>query len=213
MDNNYLAHIGVKGRSGRYPLGSGKNPYQRTGGSPRGKSKKSGKGFLSMFKKKQSPQELKKREEEKKKQEEETVEAKKKRILDSGSAKDLYENSDLFTSKELNDAYQRMVLKKNIQNMIPEEVDKGKQFVDRTVKLNEKVSSLLGSTAKAINSGTQLYESVQKVKNLFDDKTDKKTNYRDLDVNKASDKELADAVNRATKESLLKKYRTELSGK
>lgn len=206
MDNNYLAHIGVKGRSGRYPLGSGKNPYQRTGGSPRGKSKKGGKGFLGMFKKKQSPQELKKREEEKKKQEEETVEAKKKRILDSGSAKDLYENSDLFTSKELNDAYQRMVLKKNIQNMIPEEVDKGKQFVDKTAKLNEKISSLLGSTSKAINSGTQLYESVQKVKNLFDDKKEKHTNYKDSDPSKLSDDELARAVKRAGQEETLKKY-------
>ena len=34
MDNDYIAHFGIKRRSGRYPWGSGERPYQSEGGSP-----------------------------------------------------------------------------------------------------------------------------------------------------------------------------------
>lgn len=36
--NDELRHYGVKGKSGRYPLGSGERPYQRGGGSGRSKN-------------------------------------------------------------------------------------------------------------------------------------------------------------------------------
>ena len=54
MNDNYLEHIGMPRRSGRYPWGSGKRPFQGDSAAAKsgGKSKSSGKsGKTGLFKK------------------------------------------------------------------------------------------------------------------------------------------------------------------
>lgn len=92
--------------------------------------------------------------------EDETPEQKKERILKSRSAKALYDNADLFTDKELNDAYNRLVLERNIKNLAPAEVSKGQKFVN-------KFTSVGDNTHKVFDTGSKLYNDAAKVYNTF----------------------------------------------
>lgn len=197
MSTEELYHHGVPGMKWGVRKDRGK-----TGGSRRSSAKANAKknakpkGFLSMFKKKKKAPEP-----------EEDIDTKKKRILDSGSAKQLFENSDLFSTQELRSAYDRMVLKKNISNLIPDEVNKGEKFIKKSVKLTDTISSVLNSGSKAIDSGRNMYESLNKVKKLFEGGEDSKiTNYRNIDLSKTSDADLQKALKRATQENSIKKY-------
>lgn len=90
----------------------------------------------------------------------ETVEAKKQRILSSRSAKDLYENADLFSTQELQSAYNRLQLERNIASLAPKEVKKGEQFVSKTIEWGRKVNDLA-------DVSTKMYNNVAKVYNTF----------------------------------------------
>ncbi len=134
----------------------------------------------------------------------ESIDQKKQRILKSRSAKELYDNADLFDTKELQDAYNRLALERNIKSLTPKEISRGETFVNNTIKWTNKVSDL-------INAGTKAYNSVNTVAKLLGDDsidTPAKTKYKNKPVNKMSDKELNDAVTRMAREksynSLLK---------
>lgn len=133
-----MYHWGVKG------MRWGVRRYQRKDGS------------LTAAGKKRQAKEL-----EKQRKEAETVEQKKERILKSRSAKDLYENAHLFDDKELNTAYNRLNLERNIKNLAPEEVSRGKSFIDGTIRTLE-------TTKKLMDAGTSAYISAQRVAKLFD---------------------------------------------
>ena len=81
---------------------------------------------------------------------EETVEQKKQRVLSSRSAKQLYDNADLFTTKELQDAYNRLTLERNIKNLAPKEVSRGKKMVDSYIKGAKTVGEVLSATNKVL---------------------------------------------------------------
>lgn len=82
----------------------------------------------------------------------EQIEAKKKKVLESRSAKTLYENADLFSNEELTAAYNRLSLENNIQNLAPETVSRGERALDNVIKYGGKVSSILGIASKAKKS-------------------------------------------------------------
>lgn len=82
----------------------------------------------------------------------EQIEAKKKKVLESRSAKTLYENADLFSNEELTAAYNRLSLENNIKNLAPETVSRGERALDNVIKYGGKVSSILGITSKAKKS-------------------------------------------------------------
>lgn len=90
----------------------------------------------------------------------EDVEVTKQRILKSRSAKELYVNAHLFNQNELQSAYNRLNLERQIKDLIPNEVNKGKEFAD-------KVSSTTKTVSDLINNTSNLYNNVAKVYNTF----------------------------------------------
>lgn len=92
-----------------------------------------------------------------------TLEQRKEKILKSRSAKELYKNADLFTTQELQNAYNRLTLERNIKSLIPQEITAGQKYITAT----RKVSDITGVTADAIASGTRMYDNVAKVYNAM----------------------------------------------
>lgn len=82
----------------------------------------------------------------------EQIDAKKQKVLDSRSAKNLYENANLFTTEELRTAYNRLTLENDIKNLSPETISRGKRALSNAAEYGEKISSILGSAAKAKKS-------------------------------------------------------------
>lgn len=173
MESNYLTHYGIKGQKWgirRYqnPDGSltsaGRKRYSDSGGI---------RGAVSKVKNavtrrgSSSKAAAKKKQEEKEEKEKETLEQKKDRVLKSRSAKELYENADLFTTQELQSAYNRLSLERNISSLVPKDVDKGKQFVDNAIKTAKTLND-------AIDTGSKLYNNVAKVYNSLTDEGRKK---------------------------------------
>lgn len=173
MESNYLIHYGIKGQKWgirRYqnPDGSltsaGRKRYSDSGGI---------RGAVSKVKNavtrrgSSSKAAAKKKQEEKEEKEKETLEQKKDRVLKSRSAKELYENADLFTTQELQSAYNRLSLERNISSLVPKDVNKGKQFVDNAIKTAKTLND-------AIDTGSKLYNNVAKVYNSLTDEGRKK---------------------------------------
>ena len=173
MESNYLAHYGIKGQKW------GIRRYQNSDGSLTSAGRKrysdSGgiRGAVSKVKNavtrrgSSSKAAAKKKQEEKEEKEKETLEQKKDRVLKSRSAKELYENADLFTTQELQSAYNRLSLERNISSLVPKDVDKGKQFVDNAIKTAKTLND-------AIDTGSKLYNNVAKVYNSLTEEGRKK---------------------------------------
>jgi len=88
------------------------------------------------------------------------IEAKKKEVLASRSAKNLYENANLFTNEELNAAYQRLTLERNISQLTPKEVNKGARFVDNAIAVGRKVNDIADVGMKLYNNAARLHNSL-----------------------------------------------------
>lgn len=95
-----------------------------------------------------------------------SIEDRKAAILKSRSAKKLYENADIFDYKELNDAYNRLNLERNIGNLSSAEVSKGKQFINDIVSYGKTANDVL-------DTGTKAWNHYAKIHNAFADSSDK----------------------------------------
>lgn len=137
-----LYHWGIKG------MKWGVRRYQRKDGSwtPIGRKR---------YKQKEAE-----RERAKQAREEETLEYRKQKILKSRSAAELYKNADLFSTAELQSAYNRLQLERNIANLAPREVSKGEEFVNKSINFGRKVNDVA-------DVSTKLYNNVAKVYNTF----------------------------------------------
>lgn len=109
-----------------------------------------------------------------------SIEERKQKVLNSRSAKELYNNADLFTTQELQQAYNRLVLEKNIKSLSPKEVSKGQQMLNKYVDSAENISKFLNSTNKVLSQVTRF-------KNLVEGKGDKKKNDKKNDKKDNSD--------------------------
>ena len=115
-----------------------------------------------------------------------STEERKKKVLESRSAKELYENADLFTTKELQDAYNRLVLEKNIKNLTPKQVSKGQQMIDKYVNTAETI-------AKVLNSTNKVASQLNRFKNILN------TGKKDTSKETSSDKKDDNSNNAKTK--------------
>lgn len=109
-----------------------------------------------------------------------SLEERKQKVLESRSAKELYNNADLFTTQELQQAYNRLVLEKNIKNLSPKEVSKGQQMLNKYVDTAENISKFINSTNKVLSQVTRF-------KNLVEGKGDKEKNDKKNDKKDNSD--------------------------
>lgn len=128
-----------------------------------------------------------------------SIEERKQKVLDSRSAKELYNNADLFTTQELQQAYNRLVLEKNIKNLSPKEVSKGQKMLDKYVNTAENISKFLNSTNKVLSQ-------VNRFKNLVEGKGDaKKNNKKDnSDSTKSSNEKSKTSDENSNKKSTKK---------
>lgn len=79
------------------------------------------------------------------------------------NAKELYKYKDLFDDNELSAAYRRLLMEKQVKDLIPKQVNKGEQIIDSTIKWGKKASDL-------INTASNLYTSIDKVQKLLESK-------------------------------------------
>lgn len=99
----------------------------------------------------------------KKAEPEKTVESdadKKARLLKNPTAKEIMANKHLFSDNEINALYLRLNNERNINNLIPAQVDKGQQFVDKFTKTTTNISSVIEGGSKAWNSIAKLSNSL-----------------------------------------------------
>lgn len=89
-----------------------------------------------------------------------SVKEQKEEILKSRSAKQLFENAHLFDDKELQTAYNRLTLERNIKSLAPAEVSKGEALVNKAIKIGNK-------TSETLESGTKLYNNLARIMNAF----------------------------------------------
>lgn len=128
-----------------------------------------------------------------------SIEERKQKVLDSRSAKELYNNADLFTTQELQQAYNRLVLEKNIKNLSPKEVSKGQKMLDKYVNTAENISKFLNSTNKVLSQ-------VNRFKNLVEGKGDaKKNNKKDNSDSTKSSNENSKTSNESSNKKSEKK--------
>lgn len=148
METNTLIHEGKPRRSGRYPWGSGKRPFQSLGGGS--------KGIIS--RKSSNANANSEADAAAKKEAERT--ARKERVAKSRSAKEVYDNADLFSDQELQRLYNRLQLERNIKNLAPQEKSRGEQYVDNLVKFGKKTSEVISTGSKLYNDVARVYNSL-----------------------------------------------------
>ncbi len=153
METNYLIHYGIKRRSGRFPWGSGKRPFQSGGGAI-------GKAVRFVRAKKTE----KKRNENLKKAREKAAEnrklaADKDRVLKSGSATEVLRYKGKLTNQELSEVVRRLEFEEKIRNLSKKEIKTGIQKVDEYMKTLEKVTNCTKTGANAWNQFVDVYNA------------------------------------------------------
>lgn len=205
MTSDELYHHGTKGQKW------GRRLYQNKDGSltALGRMRYSSKQKQAQ-KKRQATIDAKKAAAKTEAEKEAEVAKKKEKILKSRSAKELYDNADLFTYQELNDAYNKMVLENRIKDLEPKTVSKGQQFVNAlgTAAAGAKNVSNLANEASNI---------MKTVKKMFgdDEGGSKKFNIESVyeNLNSLSDDDIARISKRVEgSEKIRKAYEAQMNG-
>ena len=164
MYDDYICHHGIKGMK----WGIRRTPEQL--GHAVSKAKKKVKGAVEKI----SPKKKKPAvaaSEKKTDANEVDAETRKKQILESRSAKQLYDNANLFTTQELQSAYNRLTLERNIKNLELKTVSKGQRYLDKYVKTANNLGAFLQSTNKVLSQTN----AMMKILNSLSGNSGKKT--------------------------------------
>lgn len=161
-NTNELFHIGVKGRSGRYPYGSGERPYQdrekARGIRGRIQTKRAEKKYKEMMKKRETLLEEARLAEERQR----ALVADKDRVLRSGSAKELLRYKGQLTNREYEDAFKRLEYEQKLMAMTPSEYATNMKKIDNLMKQVRLVQQWA-------DIGTDLYNSMARIYNTTDE--------------------------------------------
>lgn len=151
-DENDILHYGIKGKSGRYPLGSGDRPYQRMGG-------KKSSGFFTRMKKSKTKGSKEEKEpldpEEAKRKHEED----KQRAIKTGTATELMRFKGELTNQEYKEAIDRLNYEKNLKSLSQNEMDKAIDNFDRTMKKVKTVTDWVKIGTESYNTLARLYNA------------------------------------------------------
>lgn len=150
MESNHIQHHGIKGMKWYV------RRFQNADGSLTAAGKK--RRRFGFFKKGNGKADTS--DKSKEDNSEEAIKAKKDKVLKSRSAKELYENAHLFSDAELNQAYNRLTLERNIKNLIPEKENKGKKFADESIDWTKKLGDLSTNSINLYNNVAKVYNSV-----------------------------------------------------
>ena len=88
-----------------------------------------------------------------------SVEEQKEQILKSRSAMELYKHADLFSTNELDSAYRRLVLERNISSLIPKEISRGEKFLDSFNKWSRKMNDVASNSINGWNNFAKIYNT------------------------------------------------------
>lgn len=172
--NNELRHYNIKGSKWGQRRFQNKDGSLTPAGRIRygvGKDKKNGVSALDKLKIKRKAAANKKDQPVKKptaqktpaqikKEQEAAREAKRKAVLASRSAKEIYNNAHLFTNEELIAAKERLILERDIANLEPKTISKGEARAQKIKKAGETVNGLMDTGIKLWNNTARLYNSL-----------------------------------------------------
>lgn len=143
--DDYLMHVGrgkldgAKVGSGRYPLGSGKRPYQ---GYPEKRLKKEARRAARNARKlkKNAPQPVEKLTDEE-----------KQRVIEKGDIKSAFKHVDQFSNKDIDDVITRYRKQRDLGALTREGVKTGRQKFNDFSNLMRDVGTLGENAIKAYN--------------------------------------------------------------
>ena len=107
----------------------------------------------------------------------------KAKVLKSRSAKELYKNADLFTYDELNNAYKRLQLEKQIKDLDPD--PKKISLADKWMSRTNKTATLIGNAGRITSNGISLYNNIADIYNT----NTSGTKWKKINTGKGSDKD------------------------
>lgn len=153
---NYLMHYGIPRKSGRYPWGSGERPYQGDSISTKKKH-----GLLSFRKNKQN-----KAEKAIQNLTKEQYEKEKEKALTRGTATEVLLFKNDLTTKQMQDAVNRINIERQLSNISRQERDDAWNSVNRAMK---KVGDVKNWSSIVI----ELYNMIEKQMSKADKNSNK----------------------------------------
>lgn len=127
----------------------------------------------------------------------EAMAKKKEKILREQDPQKVLENAHLFSTKELQDAYARLTVEKNIKGLVPEEVSKGAKFLSKTVDTTKKMSDITSNVAS-------IYDKASSVYNIIPDSVKTKWGLSTKKLPKLSGDDGAEKAAKEAKEALIR---------
>lgn len=89
----------------------------------------------------------------------ETIAQKKKRLLASKDAKEIYKNRDLFTNEELKKVTDRYQIEDNLKRYVPAEKSKAQAFMENFAKKANTLADAMEKGTKAYNAGAKIFNT------------------------------------------------------
>lgn len=129
----------------------------------------------------------------------ETIEERRARVLNSTNASEIYKNRNILTTAEINERLNRIDTERRLKEVSEKSKKTGFDYVDRALKVGRKINEVYEFTNTPVMKALKKKLGLEKVEERLG--LDKVYEMRD----KLSDKQLQDALRRATTEKSIKR--------